>query len=113
MRFYGTLLHKLVCDRAKRKQFTGTFFFRNRPAFELMRRLALPKPGGSTLNIAVLGSIGAEVYSILLTIRKARPDLVVRMCAVDKSPEVLKVASEAVYSGQTCDLVGFRANDGS
>lgn len=106
-RFYGTLLHRLVCRHARRKQFTGTFFFRNRPALELMRRLALQKSRGSILNIAVLGcSIGAEVYSILLTIRRARPDLVVRVCAVDKSPEALKVAREAVYSSQTCYLVG-------
>jgi chemotaxis methyl-accepting protein methylase len=107
MRFYGTHLYRLVSRRANRRQFTGTFFFRNRPALELMRRLAAQKSKGSTLSIAVLGcSIGAEVYSILSTLRRARPDLVIRMCAVDNSSEVLKVAKEAVYSSQTCALVG-------
>jgi chemotaxis methyl-accepting protein methylase len=107
MRRYGTLLHKLVSRRANRRQFTGTFFLRNRPTLELMRRLIGTKPQGSTLNIAVLGcSIGAEVYSILWTIRTARPDLDVRLSAVDNSAEVLKVAKEAVYTSQTCDFVG-------
>ncbi|MGB8399527.1 CheR family methyltransferase [Bradyrhizobium sp.] len=107
MRAYGTILHKLVCRRADRRQFTGTFFYRNRPQLELMRRLTGRKPEGATLNIAILGcSIGAEIYSILSTIRAARPDLNVRVCAVDNSAEVLNVAKEAVYTSQLCDLVG-------
>jgi chemotaxis methyl-accepting protein methylase len=93
MRGYGTILNKLVRRRADRRQFTGTFFFRNRPQLELMRRLIGRKPGGSTLNIAIIGcSIGAEINSILSTIRAARPDLNVSVCAVDNSAEVLKVA---------------------
>src|SRR5215475_13277757 len=76
VRSYGAWLHTLVCLRARRQQFFGTFFLRNRPALELMRRLADRKAKGSTLKIAVLGcSIGAEVYSILWSIRSARPDL--------------------------------------
>jgi chemotaxis methyl-accepting protein methylase len=107
MRSYGTILHRLVCRRANRMQFTGTFFFRNRPQLDLMRRLTGHKPEGSTLKIAVLGcSIGAEIYSILSTIRAARPDLNVRVYAVDNSAEVLKVAKEAVYTPQICDFVG-------
>src|SRR5215813_13821149 len=58
---------------ASREQYFGTLFFRNRPALELMRRLAGEKAKGSTLRIAVLAcSAGAEVYSILWTIRSAR-----------------------------------------
>jgi|SRR6516165_766596 len=107
LRWYGTSLHKLICRRADRRQFTGTFFLRNRPALELMGRLAGQKINGSTLNVAVLGcSIGAEIYSILSVIRSARPDLKVRLCAVDNSAEVLKVAKEAFYSIKICDFVG-------
>jgi SAM-dependent methyltransferase len=107
MRMYGTALHKVVCRRSDRRQFTGTFFFRNRPQLELMRRLTARKPAGSTLNIAILGcSIGAEIYSILATIRAARPDLNVSVCAVDNSAEVLQVAREAAYTRQLCDFVG-------
>jgi chemotaxis methyl-accepting protein methylase/mannose-6-phosphate isomerase-like protein (cupin superfamily) len=105
--WYGTVLHRLVCRRADRTQYTGTFFFRNRPQLELMRRLAGQKAPGSTLNIGVLGcSIGAEIYSILSAIRTTRPDLNVRVCAVDNSAEVLKIAKEAVYTSQISDFVG-------
>ena len=99
MRLYGRLLHRLVCRHAQRRQFTGTFFLRNRPQLELMRRLIAGQPQGSALKIAVLGcSIAADVYSILFTIRSARPDIAVSLCAVDKSAEVLNVAKEAVYT---------------
>jgi SAM-dependent methyltransferase len=107
MRGYGTILHNVVCRRPNRRQFTGTFFFRNRPQLDLMRHLTEQKPEGSTLNIAILGcSIGAEIYSVLSTVRAARPDLKVSVCAVDNSAEVLKIAREAVYTNQLCDFVG-------
>src|SRR5690348_1356829 len=107
MLWYGTILHRHICGRANRMQFTHTVFFRNRPELELMRRLIAVKPAGSTVKIAVLGcSIGAEVYSIALTIRRARPDLKILMHGVDNSAPVLKVATEAVYTQDVCELVG-------
>ena len=104
---YGAWLHSLVCLGAKRQQFFGTFFLRNRPALELMRRLARQKVQGSNLRIAVLGcSIGAEVYSILWTIRSARPDLNVLLDAVDISKEILSFAEKGIYAPDTSQLVG-------
>jgi chemotaxis methyl-accepting protein methylase len=51
------------------------------------------------LNITVLGcSNGAEVYSIQLTLRSARPDLKVKMHAVDISANILQAAEKGVYS---------------
>jgi SAM-dependent methyltransferase len=106
-RWYGAWLHSLVCLGARRQQFFGTFFLRNRPALELMRRLARQKAQGSTLRIAVLGcSIGAEVYSILWTIRSARPDLKVLLDAVDISKEILSFAEKGIYGPDTSQLVG-------
>src|SRR5437870_11059593 len=106
-RSYGAWLHSLVCLGARRQQFFGTFFLRNRPALELMRRLARKKPHRSTLRITVLGcSIGAEVYSILWTIRSARPDLKVLLEAVDISKDILSFAEEGVYTSNTAELVG-------
>jgi chemotaxis protein methyltransferase CheR len=105
--YYGAWLHTLVCLRARRQQYFGTFFLRNRPALELMCRLAREKAQGSTLRIAVLGcSIGAEVYSILWTIRSARPDLRVLLDAVDISQEILSFAEKGIYAPETSDLVG-------
>jgi hypothetical protein len=107
VRWYGAWLYTLVCLHANRQQSFGTFFLRNRPALELMRRLAQQKAPGSTLRIAVLAcSIGAEVYSVLWTIRSARPDLNVVLCAVDISMKILDFAEKGIYSPNTSELVG-------
>jgi hypothetical protein len=107
VRAYGAWIHSSVRLLAIRRQFFGTFFLRNRPALEMMRRLAEEKAKGSTLRIAVLAcSIGAEVYSILWTIRSARPDLKVLLCAADISEEILNFAEKGVYDSDTCGLVG-------
>ena len=107
VRAYGAWLYSLARLIATRQQFFGTFFLRNRPALELMRRLADEKVEGSTLRIAVLASsIGAEVYSILWTIRSARPDLKVVVCAMDISEDILNFAKRGVYAPSACALVG-------
>jgi chemotaxis methyl-accepting protein methylase len=107
IRYYGTRLHQVVCLLARRHQYFGTFFLRNRPALELMRRLAEQKPEGSTLRIAVLAcSIGAEVYSILWRVRSARPDLKVVLWASDISKEILDFAERGIYAPNTLRLVG-------
>lgn len=107
LRRYGAWLHTLVRLAADRQQFFGTFFLRNRPALELMRRLAEQEARGSTLKVTVLAcSIGAEVYSILWTIRSARPDLNIVLHAVDISREILDVAEKGVYGTNTSALVG-------
>jgi hypothetical protein len=64
-----------------------------------MRRLVDQRAQGSSVDISVLASSkGAEVYSILWTIRSARPDLRLRMHAVDISQEILEFARRGVYS---------------
>jgi SAM-dependent methyltransferase len=105
--WYGGFLHRLVCRRAQRRQYFGTFFLRNRPQLEQIRRIIAQRERGSTVQIAILGcSIGAEVYSVLWTIRSARPDLDVRVQAADISREVLEVAERAVYTSASSGLVG-------
>src|SRR6266849_7834578 len=107
VRAYGAWLYGLVRLIATRQQYFGTFFLRNRPALDLMRRLAEKKAEGSTLRIAVLAcSAGAEVCSILWTIRSARPDLKVLVCAVDISKEILKFAEKGIYGADVSELVG-------
>src|SRR6516165_4211972 len=98
MRLYGNWLHALVRMFAKRTFYFGTFFFRNRPQLELARRLSHKTTKGTSLRIAILASsIGAEVYSILWTIRSKRPDLKVVANAVDISREALEFAKNGVY----------------
>lgn len=107
-RRYGSMLHARVRSSAERRQYLGTSFLRNRAQLEQIRRLAAAQPHGARFDLAVLGcSIGAEVYSVLWTIRTARPDLQVRTVALDISPEVLAVAERAVYSSKASALVGW------
>jgi chemotaxis protein methyltransferase CheR len=107
VRSYGHFLHALVRQFADRTQYFGTFFLRNRPQLELIRRLSYQVENASALTIAVLGcSNGAEVYSILATLRSTRPELKVVMHAVDISADVLSLAQNGTYSIASPELVG-------
>jgi chemotaxis methyl-accepting protein methylase len=114
-RLYGRHLHSLVRLLAERKQYFATFFLRNRAELELMRRLLEQKAHGSNLNISVLAcSKGAEVYSVAWTIRSARPDLILRMHAVDISQEILEFAERGVYSlSSDLDVTGESNDEGT
>jgi SAM-dependent methyltransferase len=83
---------------AKRTFYFGTFFFRNRPQLEVARRLSYETGNRTSLTITVLAcSIGADVYSILWTIRSKRPDLKVVANVVDITKEALEFAQNGVY----------------
>jgi SAM-dependent methyltransferase len=106
MCLYGSFMHSLVKLRGARRQRHGTFFFRNRPELELIRTISNQRAEDSTLRVSVLAcSNGAEVYSILWTIRSARPDLKVIAQAVDISNEVLEIAKVGLYSPEADYLV--------
>ncbi len=106
LRSYGNFLHSLVKLRDSRHMYHGTFFLRNRPELELIRALSNQIAQGHTLRISVLAcSNGAEVYSILWTIRSARPDLKMLVHAVDISKEILEIAQEGLYSLKVDELV--------
>jgi chemotaxis methyl-accepting protein methylase len=64
-----------------------------------MRRLLDRTSHGGHLEISVLAcSKGAEVYSIVWTLRSARPDLKLKVHAVDTSLDILDFARQGVYS---------------
>jgi chemotaxis methyl-accepting protein methylase len=93
--------------RSARRQFHGTFFLRNRPELDLMCAFCNSLANGSTLSLTVLAcSNGAEVYSILWAIRRARPDLRIAVKAIDISPEILEIAKKGVYSTRTDERIG-------
>ncbi len=107
VRSYGALLQSLVKLRSQRCQYHGTFFLRNRPELELIRGLLSKRPHGSTLRIAVVAcSNGAEVYSIVWTIRSTRPDLNLVVHAIDISQEIVDIAREGTYPLETQKLIG-------
>jgi SAM-dependent methyltransferase len=106
-REYGHFVHRLIRSRAGRQQYFGTFFFRNRPQLAVISRLIDGIASGSALKAAFLGcSNGAEVYSVLWTIRRQRPDLRVTAQAVDISSDILSVARRGVYPLAPCGVVG-------
>jgi chemotaxis methyl-accepting protein methylase len=96
---FGRHLDRIVRIRADRSQHFATFFLRNRAELALLRRLVEQKPQGARVNMTILAcSKGAEVYSMAWIIRSARPDLDLRINAVDISPEIAEFASRGVYS---------------
>jgi chemotaxis methyl-accepting protein methylase len=104
---YGNHLHSLVLRVSDRKQDGCTFFLRNRAELELIGRLALKAEQNSTIDVAVFAcSKGAEVYSIAWTLKSARPDLTVRIQAVDVLPDAVKFAEQGCYSLRNCDEWG-------
>jgi chemotaxis methyl-accepting protein methylase len=99
MRSYGKILHRLVCAQGHREPLLDTFFLRNRPELELLRRLVDRQKTGEKLRVTVLGcSTGAEAYSVAWKIRSARPDLQLVLHAVDVSRPAVEFAKRGVYS---------------
>ena len=97
-RAYGRHLHRMICRYDNRNQSHATFFFRNRPELALMIQLLNQKPHGAELDIAVMAcSKGAEVYSIVSSIRSQRPDLKLKITAIDISREIVQFASAGIY----------------
>lgn len=105
MRSYGSFLNVLARMQGIRAQAFSTYFLRNRPELELIRRLLEPKRDGETLRVAVLGcSTGAEAYSVAWRIRSARPGLKVILNAVDISNQAVEFAKRGVYSLRSSEL---------
>jgi chemotaxis methyl-accepting protein methylase len=99
IRLYGSFLHTLASRQRARAQAFSTFFLRNRPELELIRRLLEQKGKASTLRVTVLGcSTGAEAYSVGWRIRSARPDLKLILHAVDISKQAVEFAKCGAYS---------------
>ena len=111
---YSRYLHDMVRQLADRRQSFGTFFLRNRPELQLMCRLLDPKAPDSEASVAVLAcSKGAEVYSIVWAIRSARPDLKLRLHALDISEEILNFAAGGVYSLAETEAPNSRNGEGT
>jgi chemotaxis methyl-accepting protein methylase/mannose-6-phosphate isomerase-like protein (cupin superfamily) len=99
IRAYGDFLHALARIHEFRAQAFSTFFLRNRPQLELIRRLVERSDKTDILRVAVLGcSIGTQVYSLAWRIRSARPDLKLILHAVDISRKAVEVGKSGVYS---------------
>jgi len=109
IRLYGDFLHTLARIQRLRAQAFSTFFLRNRPELELIRRLLERTTKADTLRVTVLGcSTGAEAYSVAWRIRSARPDLKLILHAVDISKQAVEFAKRGEYSLVAPKLTGTR-----
>lgn len=103
-RAYGRHLQDLIHRYGERHQNHSTYFLRNRSELELMRRLFNRTPNGAAVDIAIVAcSKGAEVYSIVWKLRSSRPDLKLRIRAIDVSQEVIDFAAVGIYSMDSVD----------
>jgi chemotaxis methyl-accepting protein methylase len=113
----GRFIQRTVQRYARREQSTTTYFLRNRPELALMGSALQSQSPGARIDIAVLGcSKGAEVYSIVWVLRNARPDLDLRLHAVDINKEIVEFAQQGVYSLLFCNVencTGFGAENAS
>jgi chemotaxis methyl-accepting protein methylase/mannose-6-phosphate isomerase-like protein (cupin superfamily) len=112
MRSYGSFLNILARMQEVRAQALSTYFLRNRPELELIRRLLDSKSHGETLRVAVLGcSTGAEAYSVAWSIRSARPDLRLILHAVDISKQAVEFGKQGIYSLKSSELTDTKIFD--
>jgi SAM-dependent methyltransferase len=112
VQLYGNILHTVARAQSVRSQAFSTYFLRNKPQLELIRRLLGRWAEGDTLSVTVLGcSTGAEAYSVAWTIRSARPDLRFVLHAVDISRQAVEFAQCGVYSLASSEITNTRIWD--
>lgn len=98
VRLYGNFLHRLARIQMLRAQAFSTFFLRNRPQLELIRRILEENEKFETLRVAVLGcSAGPEAYSVAWAIRSRRPGLKLVLYAMDISREAIEFARRGKF----------------
>ncbi|MEX2693615.1 CheR family methyltransferase [Rhizobium mongolense] len=94
----GRYIYRKFTRNTVRVQSHFTHFMRSPPLLEALADLASLYPQEATLRVASIGcSTGAELYSILYIIRRARPDLKVLAHGVDISSAVVEVAKRGIY----------------
>jgi SAM-dependent methyltransferase len=95
----GNWIHALSCKFSSRGQSESTWFLRNEPLLSTVLEIISGNfPSGASVRICSTAcSSGAELYSLLWLIRKARPDLDVVGLGVDISEAALERARLARY----------------
>src|ERR1700677_248409 len=104
-RFMGRLIHTLSRKFSDRNQSHMTVFMRYPPLLLTISDLINDYKPGESLRICVVGcSTGAEIYSLLWTIRQTRSDLKTLAIGVDLSEKVIGRAKAGLYSRQDPEL---------
>ena len=107
-RALGRRIHQRACRIQARGGACYTRFFRNLPQLELIRDLALEMSDRVPVKIASIGcSTGAELYSALWLIRRARPAPTIQALGIDMSEECVQAASRGVYPFRVVEVAGM------
>jgi chemotaxis methyl-accepting protein methylase len=105
LRGAGKVIHKLSARFSDRRQSTGTWFLRNQALLLTIQELTEKLNLGASVRICSIGcSTGAEIYSGLWAVRKARPDLKIFPVGIDGSEPVIEMASSGRYLRQAFEL---------
>lgn len=92
---WGRLIFFLIDKQADHLQLTTTYFFRNRPELRLLADISASR---DDLRLTVIGcSEGAEVFSIIHTILKARPNIKLNVQAFDISETAIDTARQGHF----------------
>jgi chemotaxis methyl-accepting protein methylase len=104
-RSIGRLIHTLSRKFSDRNQSHMTWFMRYPPLLLTISDLINDYKPGESLRICVIGcSTGAEIYSLLWTIRQTRADLKTLAIGVDLSEKVIGRAKAGLYSREDPEL---------
>jgi chemotaxis methyl-accepting protein methylase len=111
-RFVNSWIHTFSRKFSSRKQShmapTTTRFRRYPPLLLTIADLIKNLPHGDTVRLCVMGcSTGAELYSVLWAIRKARVDLNILAIGVDLSASAVEKAKAGRYSTKDRELSGL------
>jgi chemotaxis protein methyltransferase CheR len=95
----GNVIHALSRRFSSRGQSESTWFLRNEPLLSAILEIISAGfgPGDPVRICSVACSTGAELYSVLWTVRKARPDLDVTAIGFDLSAAALERARHGCY----------------
>jgi chemotaxis methyl-accepting protein methylase len=104
----GSWIHNQALKFSSRTQSGSTWFLRNEALLLTIRDIVADNAGHhDPLRLCVVGcSTGAEIYSILWTLRKAQPDLKILPIGIDISEAAIAEARAGCYSLSDSELTG-------
>lgn len=110
----GRMIHAVSCGLSNREQSESTWFLRNQPLLLTIRDVVTQDFNtDEEIRCCVAGcSTGAELYSILWALRKARPQLKIVPIGFDISETVVAKAQAARYARVGSEIMrGFLGSE--
>jgi SAM-dependent methyltransferase len=104
----GSWIHKLALTLSGRSQSESTWFLRNEPLLLTLRDLVSDNfEYSEVVRLCVVGcSTGAEMHSVLWTLRSARPDLRILPIGIDISESAIAKARTRTFTLEGAELAG-------